>query len=73
MVKQEIYIANPVDILSYQWYGELVAKYDSVRKVSRNLAVIAVKRSQPDLSLAEIGQLFSISKQRVSIILKKGR
>lgn len=48
-----------------------MAKYDSVRKTERNQLLLKYREEHPDASLAEIGRLFNISKQRVSEILKK--
>ena len=38
-------------------------------KLERNLAIIRYKRDHPKSSLASIGRIFHISRQRVSIIL----
>lgn len=48
-----------------------MAKYDSLRKTGRNQAVIRMHKESPGLSLAEIGQQFGISRQMVSLIIRK--
>lgn len=40
-----------------------------MRKACRNQLVVTTRQQQPDLSLAEIGAMFSISRQRVHQIL----
>lgn len=51
-----------------------MAKYDSLRKIERNQALIEYAESHPDISLDEIGKMFdNISSQRVSAILRKAR
>jgi len=40
-------------------------------KKRRNRELIAYRKNHPDLSLAEIGEIFGITKQRVSEILKR--
>ena len=47
-------------------------KYDSLRKSQRNEAIRELKRGA-NLSLAEIGNLFSISRQRVWRIVEDGK
>ncbi len=47
-------------------------KYDSMRKIERNKALREYAENHPRFSLQEIGEIFGISKQRVSIILKGG-
>ncbi len=47
-------------------------KYDGLRKIERNKALREYAEKHPNSSLQEIGEIFGISKQRVSIILKKG-
>ena len=47
-----------------------MAKYDSLRKLNRNKALIEYRRSHPEASLAEIAEVFGISTQRVWEILK---
>ena len=48
-----------------------MARYDSVRKTERNRLLLEYRKANPEASLAEIGRLFNISKQRVSEILQK--
>ncbi len=48
-----------------------MAKYDSERKTERDRLLLEYRKANPDASLAEIGRLFNISKQRVSEILLK--
>ena len=45
-------------------------KYDTLRKRNRNKELIAYRIGHPELSLKEIGEVFNITKQRVSAILK---
>ena len=45
-------------------------KWDTLRKKERNRLLVEYHQSHPELSMAEIGKIFNISKQRVSIILK---
>lgn len=47
-----------------------MAKYDSLRKLERNKALIAYRKAHPDASNKEIGEVFGISKGRVSQLLK---
>jgi len=44
-------------------------KYDNLRKLKRNQAVVDMRESHPDLSLEEIAEVFNISKQRIYEIL----
>ncbi len=46
-------------------------KYDSVTKRDRNRTVAEFHKNNPNLSMAEIGKMFGISKQRVSQIVKR--
>jgi len=46
-------------------------KYESNTKVERNKAVIDFAKNHPDYALAEIAQVFNISRQRVFQILKR--
>lgn len=48
-----------------------MARYDSVKKTARNKAVVQYRRENPDLSLKEIGEVFSITAPRVHAILKR--
>lgn len=47
-----------------------MAKYDSVRKINRDLLLIEQHNKHPELSYEELGQIFGITKQRVHQILK---
>ena len=47
-------------------------RYDSLRKSQRNEAIRELKRGN-NLSLAEIGKLFDISRQRVWRIVEDGK
>ena len=44
-------------------------KYDTLRKIKRNQILISYRKQHPSESLEEIGQVFGISRQRISIIL----
>jgi len=46
-----------------------MARYDSMRKIKRNIMLREYVESHPDLSLKEIGQVFNISQSRVWRIL----
>lgn len=46
-------------------------KYDNVTKRNRNSELVNYRKNHPELSLQEIGEVFNISKQRVSILLLK--
>ena len=46
-------------------------KYENNTKTSRNKAIVSLRETNPDMSLEEIGEMFNITKQRVSIIIKK--
>lgn len=48
-----------------------MAKYDSMRKTSRDALLISFYNANPQLSLEEIGEYFGIGRARVSQILKK--
>jgi len=47
-----------------------MAKYDNLRKLKRNKALIDYRNNHPELSLSEIGEVFGISAQRVWEILR---
>jgi len=47
-----------------------MAKYDSLRKTNRNKALLEYRKTHPEASLAEIGEVFGISAQRVWELLK---
>ena len=47
-------------------------KYDALKKRLRNRLLVEYHQAHPELSMAEIGKIFNISKQRVSVILKGG-
>lgn len=47
-----------------------MAKYDSLRKIKRNKALVDYRMNHPEASLLEIGEVFGISAQRVWEILK---
>ncbi len=44
-------------------------KWDKLRKHERNQSIIRYKRNRSTTTLRNIGRIFHISKQRVSIIL----
>ena len=44
-------------------------RYDTRRKRERNQELIAYVRANPELSYAEVGEKYSISRARVSAIL----
>ena len=46
-------------------------RYDSVRKIERNKAIVECANNHPDFSLKEIGKIFGISAVRVWVLLKK--
>ena len=46
-------------------------KYDSNTKRARNALIKEYRLQHPELSLREIGEVFGISKQRVSKIVRK--
>lgn len=46
-------------------------RYESITKTERNTAVINYQKENPDLSLKEIGEKFSITAQRVHQIIKR--
>ena len=48
-----------------------MARYDSYRKVERNKALAEYRKNHQDLSLKEIGKVFSISRQRAWKILER--
>lgn len=48
-----------------------MARYDSMRKLTRNKQLVDYKNSHPEESLKEIGAVFNISKQQVSKLLQK--
>lgn len=47
-----------------------MARYDSLRKIKRNRALVDYRKNYPEASLLEIGEVFGISAQRVWEILK---
>lgn len=47
-----------------------MARWDKLRKLKRNAEVVQFRAQNPDLSLAEIGEIFGISGPRVSEICK---
>lgn len=48
-----------------------MSRYDKWRKKRRNLAIVQIRREQPDLSLDEIGAMFGVSRQRIHYLLKR--
>lgn len=54
-----------------------MARWDKLRKLERNAWLAQYIKEHPDLSMAEVGQFFGISRQRVYQILdaakKRGR
>ncbi len=46
-------------------------KYASNTLTTRNKAIVSLRESDPNLSLGEIGEMFGISKQKVSFIIKR--
>jgi len=48
-----------------------MAKWDSLRKKKRNRAIVQCHKEQPELSMAEIAEIFNISRQRVQKILAR--
>ena len=46
-------------------------KYESNTKTARNQAVRDYRKAHPELSLREIGDIFKISKARVSVLVNK--
>lgn len=50
-----------------------MAKYDSMRKLERNQAVREYRHNHPEASLAEIGKVFDITRQRVWEILQNNK
>jgi len=48
-----------------------MAKYDSMRKLERNKALLEYRQAHPEASLSEIGKIFGgISKQRVLELIR---
>ena len=50
-----------------------MARYDSLRKLERNKALKEYAKSNPDLSMKEIGKIFGISESRVWRILNSDK
>ena len=50
-----------------------MARYDSMRKLERNQALVEYAKGHPELSQKEIGDVFNITASRVNKILKKAR
>ena len=46
-------------------------KYASNTLTTRNKAIVSLRENSPDLSLKEIGDMFGISRQKVSFIIKR--
>lgn len=46
-------------------------KYETNTKTTRNKAIVSLRENSPDLSLKEIGDMFDISRQKVSFIIKR--
>lgn len=46
-------------------------KYEAITKVTRNKSIVLFHQEHPELSMQEIGKEFGISRQRVSVILKR--
>ena len=42
-----------------------MARYDKLRKLDRNLAVVRYKEEHPGLSFQEIGAIFGVSRYRI--------
>ncbi|MCK5235898.1 MAG: hypothetical protein KAR06_02845 [Deltaproteobacteria bacterium] len=47
-----------------------MARYDSMRKLARNRLLFEYREEHPEASLAEIGNIFGISAERVRQLLK---
>jgi len=46
-------------------------KYEKTMKVERNREIVKLHQEHPELSLQEIGDKFNVSRQAISLILKK--
>jgi len=64
------FLDNPLDKRVVIPYNRGMAKYDSLRKTNRNKALLEYRKTHPEASLAEIGEVFGISAQRVWELLK---
>ena len=56
-----------------KYKGKIMARYDKLKKPTRDKKLIEFARDNPELSVREIGRKFRITGQRVSQILKKYR
>ena len=50
-----------------------MSRYDKLRKLERNRALVEYQERHPTFSLEEIGKVFGITKQRVFQVLKAER
>lgn len=50
-----------------------MGKYDTVRKIQRNKALVRYRDSNPDLSWREIGSVFGISTQRAHELYQRDK
>ena len=58
-----------IDLFVARVYDKCMAKFDSNRKLERNQLLYEHYLRHPELSLAEIGRAFNITRQRVSILI----
>ena len=48
-----------------------MARYDSLRKLHRNRLIVAARKEHPEYSLAEIAEIFGVTRQRVWQIIQQ--
>ena len=58
-------------VLARDYSIPVMAKYDSMRKLDRNMTLREYSESHPELSLKEIGRIFNITESRVWRIIHK--
>jgi len=59
-------------VLTTSFTADRNMDYKVQTKTSRNNALLAYRAAHPDITLQEIAWVFEISKQRVSIIIRRG-
>ena len=66
-----VFLLEELDKRLNKVHNEVMARYDSLRKLERNKALREFKESHPDLSYKEIGVVFGVSEARAWVIINR--